>query len=154
MTRPSLVISGGQTGADQGGLRAAHALGIPTGGWAPKGYRTEQGPQPKLGSVFGLEEHPTEDDYEPRTYLNVQTADATVIFGRRSRGSNLTERICKKTGKPFLWVQDTTKTSERIRFRLWLGRHLPECLNVAGNRESVSPGIGAEVEAFLLWVWK
>ena len=27
------VISGGQTGADQAGLRAARACGIPTGGW-------------------------------------------------------------------------------------------------------------------------
>jgi hypothetical protein len=35
------VISGGQTGADQGGLRAARACGIPTGGWAPRGWLTE-----------------------------------------------------------------------------------------------------------------
>jgi hypothetical protein len=39
-----LVISGGQTGADQGGLRATRACGIPTGGWAPRGWLTEAGP--------------------------------------------------------------------------------------------------------------
>lgn len=37
------IVSGGQTGADQGGLEAAEELGIPTGGWAPAGYYTEQG---------------------------------------------------------------------------------------------------------------
>jgi hypothetical protein len=35
------VISGGQTGADQAGRRAARAAGIPTGGWAPLGWKTE-----------------------------------------------------------------------------------------------------------------
>jgi hypothetical protein len=35
------VVSGDQTGADQGGLRAARAAGIPTGGWAPKGWLVE-----------------------------------------------------------------------------------------------------------------
>lgn len=31
------IISGGQTGADRAGLDAAIALGIPHGGWCPKG---------------------------------------------------------------------------------------------------------------------
>jgi hypothetical protein len=47
------VISGGQTGADQGGLRAARACGIPTSGWAPKGWMTEAGPAPWLAD-WGL----------------------------------------------------------------------------------------------------
>jgi len=38
-----MVISGGQTGADRGGLIAAKELGIPTGGTAPLGYKTEAG---------------------------------------------------------------------------------------------------------------
>ena len=46
---------GGQTGADQGGLRAARACGIPTGGWAPRGWQTEDGPCPALAN-FGLVE--------------------------------------------------------------------------------------------------
>ena len=33
------IISGGQTGADRGGLDAAIELGIPHGGWCPKGRR-------------------------------------------------------------------------------------------------------------------
>ncbi|MFO7971456.1 MAG: putative molybdenum carrier protein [Desulfobacterales bacterium] len=31
------IISGGQTGADQAALDAAIELGIPHGGWIPKG---------------------------------------------------------------------------------------------------------------------
>lgn len=34
------VISGGQLGADQAGLAAAKAVGIRTGGFAPKNYKT------------------------------------------------------------------------------------------------------------------
>ena len=30
-----MIVSGGQTGADQGGLEAAKEAGIRTGGWAP-----------------------------------------------------------------------------------------------------------------------
>ncbi len=45
------VISGGQTGADQAALRAARAAGIPTGGWAPLGWKTEEGPAPRLAGL-------------------------------------------------------------------------------------------------------
>ena len=33
------IVSGGQTGADQGGWRAAVACGLATGGWMPEGFR-------------------------------------------------------------------------------------------------------------------
>jgi Circularly permutated YpsA SLOG family len=49
------IITGGQTGADQGGLRAARAAGIATGGFAPKGWATETGAAPWLAE-FGLVE--------------------------------------------------------------------------------------------------
>lgn len=49
------IISGGQTGADRGGLEAARTLGIPTGGTAPRGYLTETGPDESLRE-FGLTE--------------------------------------------------------------------------------------------------
>ena len=35
------IVSGGQTGADRGGLLAAMDLGLDWGGWAPKGWRSE-----------------------------------------------------------------------------------------------------------------
>ena len=31
------IVSGGQTGVDRAGLEAAIALGLPYGGWVPKG---------------------------------------------------------------------------------------------------------------------
>ena len=37
------IISGGQSGADLAGLKAAIKLGIETGGFIPKNYRTENG---------------------------------------------------------------------------------------------------------------
>ena len=45
------VISGGQTGADQAGWRAARAFGIPTGGAMPKGFLTEDGPCPEFAAA-------------------------------------------------------------------------------------------------------
>ena len=50
------IISGGQTGADLGGLEGARDAGIETGGWAPAGYRTEIGDQEELLKGFGLKE--------------------------------------------------------------------------------------------------
>ena len=54
IARPEKIISGGQTGADMGALLAARELGIPTGGVAPKGWLTENGPQEELLRNFGL----------------------------------------------------------------------------------------------------
>jgi hypothetical protein len=73
------VISSGQTGADQAGLRAARAAGIPTGGWAPKGWLTEKGPSLWLAD-FGLVECP-EPGYPPRTRANVRDSDGSIWFG-------------------------------------------------------------------------
>jgi hypothetical protein len=37
------VISGGQTGVDRGALEAAMGMGIPHGGWCPRGRLAEDG---------------------------------------------------------------------------------------------------------------
>lgn len=148
----TLIISGGQTGADQAGLRAAKAKRLATGGWAPRGFVTEVGPSPWLRTDYGLMEHETSADYAPRTLANVQMANATVIFGKRSRGSNLTERLCQQEKRNFCWIPypSTVDRFSQAKFRLWISRVSPATLNVAGNRESVNPGIGAWVERFLL----
>lgn len=144
--RPELIISGGQTGADTGALRAAANLNIRTGGYAPYGWTTETGPAPWLAD-YGLVQHKS-SGYSPRTADNIKLADATVIFGRPSTGSNLTQRICQERGKPTIWII-ANKHGEMVRFRLWLMKHKPKVLNCAGNRESITPGIGALVEKFL-----
>jgi len=40
------IESGGQTGVDRAGLEAAIALGLPYGGWVPKGRLAEDGAVP------------------------------------------------------------------------------------------------------------
>jgi len=40
------VIAGGQTGVDRAALDLALEMGIPSGGWCPKGRRSEDGPIP------------------------------------------------------------------------------------------------------------
>src|SRR3954453_21838055 len=47
------VISGGQTGADLAGWRAARAAGIATGGWMPRGFWTEAGERPEFAELYG-----------------------------------------------------------------------------------------------------
>ena len=42
----SKIVSGGQTGVDQGALQACQWIDFPYGGWVPKGRLTEAGPLP------------------------------------------------------------------------------------------------------------
>lgn len=120
------IISGGQTGIDQLGLEVARSLGIPTGGIAPKGYLTENGPDDRLRDVYGVTEHPSAS-YPPRTRANVQQSDGTVLLGLISGGTKLTLDICEKEGKPCL-VNPTAEA-----FRTWLMDHKIKVLNVAGS---------------------
>lgn len=139
------VISGGQTGADQAGLLAAEAAGVPTGGWAPKGWRTDIGAAPWLGTRFGLREH-SSPRYPPRTEANVAEATGTLILGRvDSAGTRLTLRLCQQWHRPALVVPwpdlSTTAVAARARIEAWLVAQRIEVLNVAGNREDTNPGI-------------
>jgi hypothetical protein len=138
------IISGGQTGADQAGLRAAKRLGIKTGGWIPKGFKTEDGPRPSLEIHYGLIET-IETDYTRRTWMNVNYSDGTLIFAEKdSRGSILTQNICRKLRKPY-WINPSCED-----IRMFINEHDIAVLNIAGNRESVSPGIGERIENLLI----
>lgn len=140
------IISGGQTGADQGGLRAAHVLGIPTGGYAPTGYQTERGPDDTLAS-YGLVEY---GDYPARTKLNVRSSDGTLLVGNTSeRGTGLTLDLCNRHQKPVFHLPqlDWDDTRPHV-FAEWILRF--NTLNVAGNRESKNPGIELATRNFLL----
>lgn len=141
-----LIVSGGQTGADQAGLRAADAAGIPTGGWAPKGWLTEDGPAPWLAE-FGLKEHPKEG-YPERTVANVRDSDATLWFGNTdSHGCRVTRAACRKYEKPIFHVSEGVTTPGDVI--TWMVANNVHTLNIAGNRESKAPGIGNSVERFL-----
>ena len=151
------VISGGQTGADRAGLIAAKKCGIQTGGYIPKGFKTELGSEPDLANEFGLVEFGI--TYPVRTLANVEQADATWIFyhGSLERGSKLTAKYCQQLDKSYetiridspglvasLLVTDLVK---------WLEEVQPKVLNIAGNRESVCPGIQDYVEKILTEVF-
>lgn len=137
------VISGGQTGADLGGLKAAVVLGLNTGGYAPKGFRTERGPAPELAD-FGLVET-FEADYSVRTMMNVHHADVTLWFGRTGTpGYTATRRYCGDR-KPF-HEQPTFSVLQKIAMHYAI-------VNVAGNRESKNPGIEQRVIEQLLAAW-
>ncbi len=145
-----LIISGGQTGVDQAALRAAKTLGIPTGGYAPAGWLTEDGPAPWLAE-YGLTQC-DEPGYPPRTRANIQRADATLLLvwgavGHRSSGSRLALKLALQAGKPITTI-DLTRSPDVP----WALHLLPDVrvLNVAGNRESLRPGlIGSTAETFL-----
>ena len=142
------VISGGQTGADSAGLAAAHRLGIPTGGKAPKGWRTEAGPSAMLGTVYGLTESESAD-YATRTRENVAAAAGTLLYGDPcSPGSLATLACCRQLGHPLLHVR--RGDTPFVDVARWLRAFDVRVLNIAGNRESVSPGIGAEAFEFFL----
>jgi len=105
------IISGGQTGVDRIALDAARKAGLQTGGTAPRGYLTENGPDPSLRE-FGLADHRS-PQYPPRTKQNIVDSDVTVLFTnnphdraesliKRKGGSALTLKYCKELGKQCL----------------------------------------------------
>ena len=142
------IISGGQTGADQAGLEAAKELGIATGGTAPQHFMSERGTCLKLRDEYGLTEGLYDSKvYPKRTRQNVEDSDATAIFGNvGSPGTRLTCSLCVELEKP--WVVNPTAV-DLLEF---LEQHNVKVLNVAGNRESVNPGIQARVRNFLVEV--
>ena len=184
-TRVRKIVSGGQTGADRAGLDVAIALGIPHGGWCPRGRRTEDGPLPPHYQLKETES----SSYTQRTTWNVRDSDATVVFsmGRLGPGSANTMKAAQAFGRPRLHVNlstlelsgtstadigalidsgipvlvDATALPEEASneqrhdrrlaaFRRWLVDNKVETLNVAGSRESTSPGISNAVKDLLL----
>jgi hypothetical protein len=145
-TRPGKIVSGGQSGVDRAALDAAIAFGIPHGGWCPRGRLAEDGPIPER---YALQETATAD-YRERTERNVLDSDATLIFhlGRVQGGTLLTRRLARRHGKPCLAI-DLAKPDEAESVYRWLRDNRVEVLNVAGPRESQSPGIAARAERFL-----
>jgi hypothetical protein len=139
-----------------GGLLAARELGIETGGVAPQGWWTEEGPRPELLRGFGLIEC-DEPGYPARTRLNVIQSDATLIVGPyETGGSALTYAVAQENGKPGFNVPYSSATRLHVRetnlagFCEWLYVHRIRVLNVAGSRESSNPGIQDFTRQFLV----
>ena len=146
---PAKIVSGGQTGVDRAALDAAARLGLDRGGWCPRGRRAEDGPIPRR---YKLREAPVAA-YAARTRLNVRDSDATlvVVSGAADPGTRLTIRLARALGRP-LRVVDLDHPMSRTAMRAWLRRHRVAVLNVAGPRESRSPGIHAAALPYLVQV--
>jgi len=143
------IVSGGQTGADRAALDAALELGVACGGWCPKGRRAEDG---RLASRYPLRET-TSASYPQRTGWNVRDSDGTLILARGELrgGSALTAALARRGAKPCLVVdlardEGVRAVSEAVA---WLRTNAVRVLNVAGPRESESPGIHVQAIAFV-----
>ena len=130
-----MIISGGQTGVDRAALDIAIELGMPHGGYCPKGRRAEDGIIP---SKYNLIEH-TSVQYAGRTLENVLSSDGTLILhiGIISKGTALTKEFCIQREKPILIINifDDLNLS-RLNFNRWIKENFIKALNVAGPRES------------------
>jgi hypothetical protein len=160
----SSIVSGGQTGADQGGMRAARRYGIPVTGYVPRGWLTEDGPSPWLRD-YGLMEC-DEPGYPVRTWHNVRMSNAVIWFGNpHSPGGKLTLGLAvdpwNNVDGHFVVVNPASPTT--------IPSHMPKqvadwlrdyifvvhddgkgvVVMIAGNRESKSRGIGERVESFM-----
>lgn len=140
------VISGGQTGVDRAALDVALELGVPTGGWCPKGRKAEDGP---LDPRYPLTETPS-DDYWQRTEWNVRDSDGTLVLtrGKPTEGTAFTLELTKKLRKPCLAL-DLNDAPSEAAVRSWATAHKVSVLNVAGPRESKGPGLYAQASTFL-----
>lgn len=146
------IISGGQTGADQGGLLAAWRMGVKTGGQAPACYKIQGGHNPLL-EILGLT---AAGDFASRTRVNIKASDGTVIIANNlnSPGTVLTRTCAKQLEKPLLQLDisslvelsllgpqnGTDPVLDEIMqhgqvLKDFIVHHGIGTLNVAGNRE-------------------
>jgi hypothetical protein len=140
------IVSGGQTGVDRAALDAAQVAGIEVGGWCPAGRRAEDG---IIAPRYPLKETPS-SAYAQRTAWNVRDSDGTLVFvlDTPAGGTSLTIKETKRQGKPLLMV-DLTATMNIRTVSEWIAVHEIKRLNIAGPRESESPGIYRQAFSFI-----
>lgn len=165
------IISGGQTGVDRAALDIALKYKIPCGGWCPKGRIAEDGIIPEC---YPLKETGS-SEYSVRTEYNVRDCDGTLILntGELNGGTAFTVECAKKHKKHFLildlaphhvgcGVSQKCKEDKKnivsfgnvLIVRGWIFVNDIRVLNVAGPRESKSPGIYKIAKKFLEEVFK
>ena len=150
ISRKIAIISGGQTGVDRAALDVALKLKIPCGGWCPKGRLSEDGGIPKK---YPLREASSER-YDVRTRLNVQTSSGTLILFRedirKESGTAYTKKVAEELAKPLLTINLNEGINSCKIVSDWILKNSITILNIAGPRESQSPGIYSNAYEFLL----
>lgn len=156
------IISGGQTGADMGGLLAAEHLNLATGGTAPLGYRNSRGRDDTLRTRFGLKELTVPKDkhislaqmYAQRSMENINNSDGTLAFRTHpSQGTDKSIGYCVHKSwkvpdideihqgelisrhKPIFVVSDFDQDMKES-FRIWVTTNNIKILNVVGHRDT------------------
>lgn len=149
------IVSGGQTGVDQGALKAAIACKLLHGGWCPPDKICENGVIPPS---FKLVETQVEvSDLAPdiprslRTELNVRDSDGTLVIRNRDnnidKGTNWSIQCTKHYNKPLLEISIGELKIEEIQS--WIVANNISILNVSGPSESSVPGIEYLVFKFI-----
>ena len=133
------VVSGGQTGVDQGALAAALATGTDCGGWCPEGRLSEDGPIPPAYPVVEL----PGAGYRERTLRNVLDSHGTAIIhhGELEGGTRLTRTCCVDHARPYLLIDTSAVTRNQAIAAIieFVATERVHVLNVAGPRASKWP---------------
>jgi len=140
------VISGGQTGVDRAALDVALELGIPCGGWCPKGRKAEDGP---IDTRYPLQETAS-TRYRVRTEKNVIESDGTLTltWAKPKGGTALTIKFAQRHNKPYC-VVDLSAGEDPITVKEWAKNNRIRVLNVAGPAQSDGMGIYDRAVTFL-----
>lgn len=147
-----IIVSGHQTGADIAGIDWARSKGLTAWGFIPEKRLCENGsiPDNYLGIECGY--------YPERTLANILVSNVTICFARTwERGTKLTVNLCKQYGKPCLEVDLSLGLVSEVyggQVATFLAQEKPQVVNIAGNRESRSPGIYRKTKKILDYAWK
>jgi hypothetical protein len=149
------VVSGGQTGVDQAGLFIASEVGLEIGGWCPKGGLDEN--KIDIRKQFPSLVEATTANPDERTKLNIRDSDGTLIIvpswpllEKIKDGTLLTIAEAQRLKKPYLIFSLTDKEHNSNIIKKWVQDYYIEVLNIAGPRESNSPGINEKTREALV----
>ena len=131
------IISGGQTGADQAGLKVARDLRFKTGGWAPLDFMTSDGSQKKLLEEYGLLDSGM--TYRDRTGMNVRDSNATIRLAVdfNTPGEKCTLEAINYFKQPWIDVDllNPRPFMDIIEFFILVQ---PSIVNIAGNTQGTN----------------
>jgi hypothetical protein len=150
--KPDKIVSGGQTGADRAGLEWALTNYIPHGGWCPRGRRSEDGVIPEAYTLVET----ISKGYGQRTKRNVIDSNLTIIVTAHAElegGSKKTADFAEEFSRPLVHIHAPLTPTQIQQARQVImntaARQGNLVVNVAGTRESKSPGIGHLVQTAL-----
>jgi hypothetical protein len=152
---PLTIISGGQTGADRAALDAAIALGLPYGGWCPKGGWAEDMLEPPgLLAIYPELRETLHRDPRQRTEWNIRDSDCVLVLtaaGQHDASSGTLFALgCAERLKKPLLIVEIASGAALLEASTWIEAQTILRLSIGGPRESEVPGIYTKARTFLL----